>query len=194
MAKLTKARIDATKYAGRTYTGKDGRVQHSDCILWDGGDGGVLGLGLRVHPSGRKTFILKYRTRNRRRRQLVLGDYGTLTLAQARHRARRELVKIGDGEDPLADRQKAARSETVAELAERYLERHAVPKKKPKSVEEDRRMLRTHVLPRLGRRKVEDVGRRDVSELHHALQGVESRSDQIFCHDRQAKGPAYSRH
>ncbi len=172
MAKLTKSRIDAAKYAGKTYVGKDGRVQHSECILWDGGDGGIRGFGLRIHPSGRKNFVLKYRTRNRRRRQLVLGDYGTLTLKQARERARRELVKVVEGEDPLAERERSIRSETVAQLAELYLERHAVPKKKPKSIDEDRRMLRTHVVPRLGRLKVEDVTRRDVGDLHHALRAT----------------------
>jgi len=98
MANLTKGQIDAAKYSGKTYTGTDGRVRHGDCILWDGGDGGILGLGLRIHPSGRKTFLLKYRTRNHRRRQLVIGDFGTLTLDEARRRARRELVKIGDGD------------------------------------------------------------------------------------------------
>lgn len=172
MAKLTKRRIDATKYSGKTYTGKDGREQYSDCILWDGGAGGIRGLGLRVHPSGRKTFVLKYRTRNRRRRQLVIGDFGTLTLTQARRRARRELVKIGDGEDPLSERRQAARVETVAQLAERYLERHAVPKKKPKSVDEDRRNLKLHILPRLGRLPVAELDRREVGDLHHAMRAT----------------------
>lgn len=180
MAKLTKSRIDAARYTGKTYAGKDGRVQHSECILWDGGDGGICGLGLRVHPSGRKNFVLKYWTRNRRRRQLVIGDFGTLTLAQARRRARRELVKVGDGKDPLADRQKSAQSETVAQLAERYIERHAVPKKKARSVEEDRRMLRVHVLPRLGRRKVEEVTRGDVADLHHALRATPYAANRVL--------------
>ncbi len=181
MAKLTKARIDAAKYAGKTYTGKDGRARHGDCILWDGGNGGMRGLGLRIHPSGRKTFILKYRTRNRRRRQLVIGDFGPpLTLVLARERARRELVKISDGEDPLADRRKAARAETVAQLAERYLVRHAEPKKRPKSVEEDRRMLRLHVIPRLGRRKVEDVDRRDIADLHHAMRATPYAANRVL--------------
>ncbi|MCP3960298.1 MAG: tyrosine-type recombinase/integrase [bacterium] len=180
MAKLTKARIDVAKYAGKTYTGKDGRVRHGDCILWDGGNGGMRGLGLRIHPSGRKTFILKYRTRNQRRRQLVIGEFGTLTLVQARRRARRKLVKISDGEDPLADRRKAARAEAVAQLAERYLVRHAEPKKRPKSVEEDRRMLRLHVIPRLGHRKVEDVDRRDIADLHHAMRATPYAANRVL--------------
>ncbi len=180
MAKLTKARIDAAKYAGKTYTGRDGRSRHGACILWDGGDGGVRGLGLRVHPTGRKTFVLKYRTRHQRRRQLVVGDYGTLTLVQARDRARRELLKVTDGEDPLGDLHQAARADTIAQLAERYLERHAVPKKKPTSVETDRCMLRLHIVPRLGRRKVEDIDRRDVTDLHHALRATPYAANRVL--------------
>ncbi|MCP3998718.1 MAG: DUF4102 domain-containing protein, partial [bacterium] len=180
MAKLTKSRIEAAKYSGKTYKGKDGRVQYREHVLWDGGDGGIQGLGLRVYPTGRKKFILKYRTRNRRRRQLVIGDFGTLTLDQARLRARRQLVKVGDGEDPQADRQKSARSETVAQLGERYLERHAVPKKKAKSVEEDRRMLRVQVLPRLGGQKVEEIGRRDVADLHHAMRATPYAANRVL--------------
>ncbi len=180
MAKLTKARIDAAKYTGRTYVGKDGRERYGDCILWDGGDGGLRGFGLRVHPSDRKTFILKYRTRHGRRRQMVIGDYGPFTLVQARDFAAERLVQIRVGEDPLADLQRAARAQTIAQLAERYLERHAVPKKKPRSVEEDRRMLRLHIVPRLGRRKVEDVDRRDVTDLHHEMRATPYAANRVL--------------
>ncbi len=180
MAKLTKSRIDAAKYDGKVYKGKDGSVQYREHVLWDGGDGGIRGFGLRVLPTGRKKFILKYRTRNRRRRQLVIGDFGTLTLDEARQRARRHLVEVGDGEDPQADRQRGARSETVSQLAERYLERHAVPKKKAKSVEEDRRMLRVQVLPRIGGRKVEEIDRRDVADLHHALRATPYAANRVL--------------
>jgi hypothetical protein len=45
------------------------------------------------------------------------------------------------GEDPVEVRKVARSAPTFAELAADYLERHAVPKKRPKSVRDDRAML-----------------------------------------------------
>lgn len=55
------------------------------------------------------------------------------------------------------DRHKARKAPTVSALAKRYLEEHAIPKKKPRSVEEDRKLLKRVVLPTLGRRKAAGI-------------------------------------
>ncbi len=57
---------------------------------------------------------------------------------------------VKQGSDPSKTRQSLRRAPTVEDLAERYLREHAVPKKKPSSVETDRANLRLHVLPKLG--------------------------------------------
>src|SRR5215831_5492819 len=54
------------------------------------------------------------------------------------------------GEDPVEIRKTARRASFIADLAVDYLERHAVPKKRPKSVRDDRAMLDNIILPKLG--------------------------------------------
>ena len=56
----------------------------------------------------------------------------------------------------------------MEQLADEYLERHAIPKKRPQSVRNDRGLIANYVRPRLGTRKVENVSRRDNTESEAA--------------------------
>jgi integrase len=128
-------------------------------------DGQVPGLAVRVYPSGKKAFVLRYRPVGARQpRNLTLGAYGVLTLQQARDHARKALVDAKNGNDPIEARRKARLGSTVRELAELYLERHAKPHKK--TWQEDARRLTKWVVPALGTRKAEEVKRADVARLH----------------------------
>ena len=66
-------------------------------------DGELRGFGVRVAPSGRKTFIVQYRAGGRTRR-VKLGVYGSVTVDQARTEARKRLGEVAAGENPRADR------------------------------------------------------------------------------------------
>src|SRR5438270_3199932 len=134
--------------------------------LWDTE---VPGFGLRVRAGGRRVYIIEYRNRERRKRRITLGPHGKLTVDQARKRARQDIAAVGRGEDPADVQLTERRALTFAELAKRYLEQHARPKKKPASVAADERILRLYVLPALGRRKVNAVGLREVADLHHSM-------------------------
>ena len=163
--KLTKTAIDQATYHGTEHPSKDGKTLWSRCVLWDDA---VPGLGLRITPAGKKSFVLSYRSGSRKR-QMTLGTYGVLTLQQARAKAFRALAGVMEGRDPLSERQGAAQGVTMKDLADRYLREHAEVKKKPTSVKTDQLMLRAYVLPKLGRLKIADVSRRDVTALHHSL-------------------------
>jgi integrase len=152
---LTKRGIDAAHYKG------DG---NSRDVRWDDK---VTGLGLRIYPTGRKAFILSYRTPTGRSRMMTLGAYGVLTLDNARERARKELVKVMDGGDPLADRQTASSAETFKKFAGVWLERHAKPHRR--SWKEDKRRLDNKIVPVLGHLAVKDVKRSDVGALHSSI-------------------------
>jgi integrase len=129
----------------------------------------VRGLGVRIFPSGRKTFVVVYRVHGRQH-LITLGACGILTLHQARAKAQKTLADLViEGLDPLAERKAKAQSSTVEELAQRYLVEHAEVKKKVKSAKMDRQILRDHVVPKLGRLKVVDVNRQHVGSLHHSL-------------------------
>jgi integrase len=148
-----------------------------DVTLWDDT---LRGFGLRVWPSGRKVFVIQYRNAQGRIRRLTVGDFGRLTMEQARRDARVLLGDVDRGRDPLEERQRDRGGETVAELAARYLAEHAEAKKKPRSVAEDLRLLEKRVLPVLGRRKVADLTRADLAKLHHSLRDTPTEANRTL--------------
>ena len=82
MGKLTKRTIEALA------------PRDVDYITWDRD---VPGFGVRVMPSGRKSFVLQYRV-GRRSRRMVLGYCGVLTPEQARAKAIHNLAALRDGD------------------------------------------------------------------------------------------------
>lgn len=155
MPKLTKRTVDSIKAA----TGVDR-------VVWDAE---LPCFGLRVKPSGRKSYVLQFRNRQGRSRRLTLGGHGVLTPEGARRQAKQLLAAVEQGADPVTEREKERRAATVAELAELYMDRHLIPKGKPRSVIEFRGLLDRHILPALGRLKVAEVTRADVEALHRAM-------------------------
>ena len=149
--KLTKRLID-----GIVYQGIDGGRD----VRWDDE---IPGFGVRVYPNAKKSFVLSYRV-NGRKRLMVLGAFGALTLEQARKLARRFLVSIIDGTDPLEKRRKAAEGNTVKDLCEVYMQRHAVPHKK--TWKDDERRIQKYVLPIWRNLKASNIRRADVAVLH----------------------------
>ena len=103
MANLTIRNIKDARYKG------DGKSRD---VRWDSE---LRGFGVRVYPSNRKAFVISYRA-DGRKRMMVLGDFPTLTLTQARKRARRHLVDVQDGVDPLEERRLAVQGETFRDL------------------------------------------------------------------------------
>jgi integrase len=80
-------------------------------ILWDTE---VRGFGLRLLPSGRKSWVLRYRHRGRQHMN-EFGDFGTYTLEEARAKARGYLVRVESGEDPFSKREDGKTLESFEE-------------------------------------------------------------------------------
>ncbi len=137
-----------------------------DVFIWDTQ---LPGFGLRVYPSGKRKYILQYRTKSSRQRRLVIGPHGPLTAEKARDTARDLLAQVHGGGDPAGDIKATREAPTVADLAADYLQRHAIPNKRPESVRNDRSMLDRLILPQLGKVKVAAVNRRDIELIHNSL-------------------------
>jgi integrase len=142
---------------------------NKDLVAWDDD---LPGFGLRVKPSGVKSFLVQYRNRYNVSRRITVGRFGVIGPEEARRKARKLLARVQDGADPASDRREALLAPTVGELAERYLAEHAAPKKRPRSVKSDKTLLRLHILPALGGLKVEALSRADVITLHHSMRAT----------------------
>jgi hypothetical protein len=143
-------------------------VCHQDIILWDDT---LPGFGIRVKPSGVRSYIVQYRNRSTgASKRLTISRHGPLlTFEQAKKQAHALLADAMRGEDPAEARKVARKAPSVADLAADYSERHAFPKKRPKSVRDDRSLLDNIILPKLGAKKVEAVDRRDIEAIHVAM-------------------------
>ena len=111
---------------------------------WIAWDDRLTGLGVRVQPSGAKTFVVNYRSGSGGRRapnkRVTLGRFGRITPDEARRMAQELLGKVASGEDPAQERAEARGMPTLAQAFEDYL--GANPRRKPRTVEMYRTNLR----------------------------------------------------
>lgn len=133
-------------------------------------DAKVRGLQLRVTRQGTKTWAIRYtRQSDGRLRRLTLGTFPAISLAEARKLAVGHLAAVARGDDPAGAAQRRKEAETFGEVADDWLERHAVPNKSPRAVVDDRSMLARHILPEIGAMKAVEVKKRDVIRLLDAV-------------------------
>jgi integrase len=143
-----------------------------------GWDDKIPGFGVKVTPPGSRIYVLKYRF-DRAQRWITIGRHGDLTATQARAKAMRLRGSIAEGKDPASVRDERAAASTVNELAEHYLEQHARTNKAARSVEEDERNLRLHVLPILGHRRAVEVTEQDIASLHHSMRATRVAANRV---------------
>jgi integrase len=150
--KLRQNNVHALPYLGE-------RPKHQ-CIYWDAV---LTGLGLRVYPSGRRTFVCGYRFHGRKR-LLTLGRADVLTLDEARRKAIGYLAKLAADEDPQAAIELRRSQKTVAELCTTFIENHA--KHKRVAWRGDQSCLKRHLLPKLQWRPAATVVTADIEAIH----------------------------
>ena len=138
--KLSATRVKALKDPGR----------HSD------GDG----LHLFISKTGGKSWVQRI-TVDGRRRDIGLGGYPAISLAQARNRASANREAIGDGRDPAADKRRPA-APTFREAAHAV---HEVNKPRWRNASHARAWIQTlerHAFPKIGDKRIDAIGRTDV--------------------------------
>lgn len=151
---LKKSNIDKLEYS---------KAKNTQDIHWDG----ILpGFGVRVYPSGKRSFVLSYRCRGRSHIK-VIGKYGVLTLEQARDLAQRHLVSLIDSKDPFDEKDKMRGSVTFKEFCYEYMERYAKQHKKTWSQDESR--IRQTFLRAFGSVRIDAITRAEIAQLHGTI-------------------------
>ncbi|HMM73947.1 MAG TPA: site-specific integrase, partial [Rhodocyclaceae bacterium] len=148
--KLTKSAVDAAEVTGKDYELRDTIVPGFLC---------------KVTAHGRKVFMLQYRTNWGERRKPKIGQFGELTVEQARSIAQDWLADVRKGDDPSAAKLAARMAPTVKELCEQFIEEYSKPRNKPRTVESYKANIDRYILPALGKLKVPDVTRVHITTL-----------------------------
>ena len=156
MPKITKRTVDALAPRQR------------ERVVWDDD---IKGFGVRVHPTGKKVFIVKFRHKGRAVKTTI-GPHGPITPADARARAAEIITAARTGKDPTAHGRYGTKAPTVRELTTRFLEEYVPTHCKPGTAEVYRSAIEIHVVPRLGTRRVADIERGDMVALHHELRAT----------------------
>lgn len=159
---LTKRTVDAAHPADKRY------------YIWDKD---LKGFGLRIEPSGIKTFVTKYRVngggRNAPHRIQTVGRLGALTPEEARRKAKAILGSVAAGSDPQGDLAARRREMNMTALIDFY-ETHGCVVQRGKRIGEPMKpltkaytlaRLRHHVIPLLGNRRAKDVTSGDIERF-----------------------------
>ena len=136
--------------------------------------GGVSGLQLQVTKTGARSWVLRTII-GAKRRDIGLGGYPDVTLAQARDKARDTKETIQQGIVPVAQRRAVrtaliaaqATNKTFDECAEQFLIKKTTEFSNPKHATQWRNTLATYASPVIGKLPVEAV------ELPHILKILE---------------------
>ena len=180
MANITISKTTCTKAA----------PQAAAYTLWDDR---LPGFGLRVMPSGAKSFVLKFRDADSGRQHWhTLGRFGVdMTAEQARDAAGKLKPAIKhEGANPVRQRREHIDADTVAELADAYLaERPTMRRrgkerpKKESSWKQDASNISAHIKPHFGGHSIRGLKQSDVERFRDAVAKGKTARDMTVAKD-----------
>ena len=121
----------------------------------------VPGFGVRISPSGIKTFVLMYYVAGKKRR-LTLGRYPILSLVDARRKALAALSLVAHGSDPQSERHAARGHYQFTAVIEDFVRVHCARHNRESHARETERILRSRFVAEWQGRDIRDIARADV--------------------------------
>ena len=141
-------------------------------FLWDDE---IKGFGVKVTPTGKRTYIFKYRPkgggRRSQQRWYTIGTHGHLKPGEARDLAKRVGAAVADGKDPQADKFAVREAPTLQELWDKYTVDH-LPNRATSTQRNAEQLWRLYIKQSLGKRRVSDVTRQDIDRLHRKMRAT----------------------
>ncbi|MFZ3193503.1 MAG: integrase arm-type DNA-binding domain-containing protein [Moraxellaceae bacterium] len=133
-------------------------------------DGG--GLFLKLNGKGAANWMHRYQM-NGKRRDMGLGSYPLVSLADARAKVAESRKLIADGIDPITERDRlaalkayqAANGVTFEQMAAQYLEGRLESWKNQKHRQQWENTLATYAYPVIGQKSVQDISTADMLKI-----------------------------
>ena len=149
--RITKRTVDALKTTGKEY------------VHWDGE---LTGFGVRVRPSGSRSFVAVYRTggRNTPLRRVTIGTVGKIEADKAREEARTIIRQAELGHDRAAEKAKARAEMTFDKVCDLYLA-EGCDTKKVSTLATDKGRIERHIKPLLGKKRIGEISRADIEKF-----------------------------
>jgi integrase len=127
-------------------------------------DKACKGLVLEVRQSGGKTYYLRYTNHRGKQRQYRIGNATVLTLSQARCKSKLALNQAALGQDPCEEKEQTKQVPTFAQ----FIDEQYMPyiRSYKRSWNTDASLLKNHLLPRFGRKYLDEITRQDIVKMH----------------------------
>jgi integrase len=129
----------------------------NDTFAWDGS---LAGFGVKITPSGTKSFVYAYRHDGRKRR-LTLGRADKMSTSKARALAEVAQTAVRAGRDPQAEKAQARAAQTVKDHAQEWLASLRAKAKRDelseRTVLDYASKVNLHIVPAFGRMKPADL-------------------------------------
>jgi integrase len=152
-------------------------------------DRDLTGFGVRVRPTGAKTYIVAYRAgrgRSAPYRRQTIGAANKLSPDQARQEAERILAGATLGADPAAELAAAKEAQAkernapkVRDLLDRFLAEHVDTRLKARTASGYRQIIERVLKPELGDIAVKALTPARVAELHHQRRATRTHANAI---------------
>ena len=138
------------------------------------------GFGIRIFPSGEKTWFFAYKFHGRQR-MMKLGIFPEKTLHDAREDHKKARRVLANGKCPLTEKQRERVKPIVEVMVEEFLSRH-VQQNAPRSHKEYKRNLMKDVIPAWGKIRIKDITRKNVYDLLENIvdRGAKNQANQVF--------------
>jgi integrase len=142
-------------------------------------DEDLKGFGVRVRPSGRKTYFVMMRHKCVMRR-FTIGSHGSTTAELARLKAKQIISDLAIHKNPTEVEDAVRNSVTVRSLGERFIDEYVPCHLKPSTQGEYKRCVEIFIIPEIGTMKLVSVERTDIAKIHHQLRHIPYQANRVL--------------
>ncbi|WP_096704060.1 integrase family protein [Magnetospirillum sp. 15-1] len=136
------------------------------------------GFGVRVWPSGKKTYMIQFRDKYRRTRFMTLGDSRVVHFEQAKEKARGILARNTLGEEIVTKRKVPLL--TIGQLMDQYIAGR-IEERETRTLVNLKSLNRRYIKPRFGNTPYQELSHKDIKDYHAKLtnEGKPSQADNM---------------